>query len=197
MTRNVERTKLRLLDAATAEFAERGLAGARIDRIAEIAGVNKALIYAYFGNKEQLFGAALGAIIECVIHDVPIDAADLPGYAARRFDWQRANPVTYRLMDWARLERVDTDRIPAIVAANESKRAAVAKAQENGLVSDRFSPDEILAILNALTMVSVPADPGTGVPSDAMVERRRQSIIDAVRLLVDPSVKIRQRTEAT
>jgi AcrR family transcriptional regulator len=89
--RNVEHTKQRLMGAATAEFADRGLAGARIDRIADQAGVNKALIYAYFGNKEALFGAVIGAAIQQVIADVPIDAADLPGYAARRFATERCD----------------------------------------------------------------------------------------------------------
>ena len=48
-------TKRRILDAATAEFAHFGLAGARVDRIAERAGANQQLIYAYFRSKEELF----------------------------------------------------------------------------------------------------------------------------------------------
>lgn len=41
-----------LLNAATVVFAERGFAGARVDEIAARAGVNKALIYAYYGDKK-------------------------------------------------------------------------------------------------------------------------------------------------
>jgi AcrR family transcriptional regulator len=52
-------TKERLLEAATAEFAAHGIAGARVDRIAAAARANKQLIYAYFGSKEQLFDAVL------------------------------------------------------------------------------------------------------------------------------------------
>ena len=48
-------TRQRILDAALAEFAEKGLAGARIDDIAARGGVNKRMIYAYFGNKEDLW----------------------------------------------------------------------------------------------------------------------------------------------
>jgi AcrR family transcriptional regulator len=51
--------KLRLLKAATHEFAERGFAGARIDGIAKRAQLNKQLIYHYFGNKQQLYAAVL------------------------------------------------------------------------------------------------------------------------------------------
>ena len=58
-TRDADRTQQEILAAAMGEFAERGLGGARIDGIAERAGVNKRLIYYYFGNKEGLFLAVL------------------------------------------------------------------------------------------------------------------------------------------
>jgi AcrR family transcriptional regulator len=57
--RDAERSQAEILDAALAEFAEYGLGGARMDRIAERAGVNKRLIYYYFENKESLFLAVL------------------------------------------------------------------------------------------------------------------------------------------
>ncbi|MGL4744494.1 MAG: TetR/AcrR family transcriptional regulator [Dermatophilaceae bacterium] len=57
-----ERTKAQILDAAIAEFADGGLSGARVDRIAERAGVNKQLIYYYFGDKSGLFDAAVQAM---------------------------------------------------------------------------------------------------------------------------------------
>lgn len=58
-TRDAERTQQSILQAATDDFAERGLAGARIDTIAERAGINKRLIYYYFGGKDELFRAVL------------------------------------------------------------------------------------------------------------------------------------------
>jgi len=48
-------TRQRILDAALAEFAEKGLAGARVDEIALRAGANKRMLYAYFGSKEELW----------------------------------------------------------------------------------------------------------------------------------------------
>ncbi len=48
-----------ILQAALAEFAQEGLAGARVDAIAASAGVNKALLYYYFHDKESLYGAVL------------------------------------------------------------------------------------------------------------------------------------------
>jgi len=57
--RDADRSRLALLAAARDEFAEHGLGGARVDRIAERAGVDKRLIYHYFENKDSLFLAVL------------------------------------------------------------------------------------------------------------------------------------------
>jgi TetR/AcrR family transcriptional regulator len=57
-------TRARILDAATGEFSSNGLAGARTEKIAEAAGVNKALIYYYFQGKEALYAAALESVAE-------------------------------------------------------------------------------------------------------------------------------------
>lgn len=58
-SRDADRSQQAILAAASEEFAAHGLGGARVDRIAERAGVNKRLIYYYFGNKEDLFLAVL------------------------------------------------------------------------------------------------------------------------------------------
>jgi TetR/AcrR family transcriptional regulator len=57
--RDARSTREVLLDAASLVFAERGFAGARVDEIAARAGVNKALIYAYYGDKKGLYRAVL------------------------------------------------------------------------------------------------------------------------------------------
>lgn len=57
--RDAERSQATILAAARDEFAEYGLGGARMDRIAERAGLNKRLIYYYFEDKEKLFRAVL------------------------------------------------------------------------------------------------------------------------------------------
>jgi AcrR family transcriptional regulator len=57
--RDPEATKQRVLDAAKAEFARHGLAGARVDAIADRAKANKQMIYHYFGSKQDLFLAVL------------------------------------------------------------------------------------------------------------------------------------------
>lgn len=57
-------TQKKLLTAARHEFASRGLAGARVDDIAERAGVNKQLVYHYFGDKDALYLAVLEWVYE-------------------------------------------------------------------------------------------------------------------------------------
>src|ERR1700704_5465288 len=54
-----EESRAAILRAAAQEFAEHGIAGARIDAIARQAKVNKALLYYYFKDKETLYGAVL------------------------------------------------------------------------------------------------------------------------------------------
>jgi AcrR family transcriptional regulator len=57
--RDPARTRSRILEAATGEFARYGLGGARVDRIAARARANKRMLYYYFGDKDGLFLAAL------------------------------------------------------------------------------------------------------------------------------------------
>ena len=57
-------TRKKLLTAARREFASSGLAGARVDEIASRAGVNKQLVYHYFGDKDALYLAVLEWVYE-------------------------------------------------------------------------------------------------------------------------------------
>ena len=105
MPRTSAPTRARLIAAAIAEFADHGLAGARVDQIAAAAAANKRAIYDYFGNKEGLFDAALISVIGDLNEAVPLQPDDLPGYAARLFDYLLAHPAAVRMIAWRRLER--------------------------------------------------------------------------------------------
>src|SRR5512133_2313872 len=75
--RDADTTRRRLLDAATAVFAEHGFAGARVDEIAERAGVNKRMIYAYYGDKEGLYREVLSSRLAAPAASASlVDAAD-------------------------------------------------------------------------------------------------------------------------
>src|ERR1700746_799841 len=62
--RNPEAPRQKLLIAARSESADGGLAGARVDEIAARAGVNKQLVYHYFGDKDTLYLAVLEWVYE-------------------------------------------------------------------------------------------------------------------------------------
>ena len=122
-------TRRRILDAAADEFAERGLAGARVDRIAERAGANKQRLYAYFGSKDQLFDQVIEDRIGQLLDAVPFDATDLPAYAVRLFDFNRAHPELVRLLLWHALERPGVlAGLPQTAASNAAKVEALRSA---------------------------------------------------------------------
>jgi AcrR family transcriptional regulator len=104
--RDAEATRLRILDAALAEFADKGLAGARIDVIAEVARSNKRMIYYYFDSKEQLYIAALErAYIDMRVQEAALALAELaPADAIRtlvffKFDYYDKHPWLVGLLN--------------------------------------------------------------------------------------------------
>jgi TetR/AcrR family transcriptional regulator len=64
--RDAANTKATILDAAIVEFAHSGPAGSRVDEIAARAGVNKSLIYQYFGSKQELYAEALTMVLQSI-----------------------------------------------------------------------------------------------------------------------------------
>jgi AcrR family transcriptional regulator len=173
-------TKTRILDAATAEFAAHGLAGARVDRLAERAGANKQLIYAYFGSKEGLFDATLKLHIDRLLDAVPFDAYNLPGYATALFDFGVTHPELLRLLHWHTLERPgELARFEQTVGSTQRKLAALAEAQAAGKVDGTLQPGELLAVVLGIVRAIDDLEP-------AAVAIRRDTVSAAVRRLVTP-----------
>ncbi|ASD85388.1 TetR family transcriptional regulator [Salmonella enterica] len=76
-------TQTLILDAATCEFAENGFDGARVDRIAQRANVNKQLIYYYFTNKDELFTRTLELAYQNIrTHEAQLKLDSLPANLA-------------------------------------------------------------------------------------------------------------------
>ncbi|AZP19162.1 MULTISPECIES: TetR/AcrR family transcriptional regulator [Streptomyces] len=107
-TPKAQATRAKLLEAAEAEFSEHGLAGARVDRIAERSGVNKQRIYAYFGNKEALFAAVMTKVYAHMSDAVPIPVTEegLRSYVGEVFDYHRQSDLV-RLLAWEGLHYRD------------------------------------------------------------------------------------------
>jgi AcrR family transcriptional regulator len=181
--RDAEGKRRQLLAAGLTEFAAHGIAGARVDRIAKLAGCSAGLVYTYFTSKDELFDAVFDAVLEQGVTEAPITVEDLPGYAGRLFDSRQAHPALARLVTWYALERPGSTR-PAAVEAAKAKVEAIRAAQNAGRIAKRFAPEQLLwLVLQLAARGSLdPHDPFTGADPAVM----RKVIVDAVRRLVEP-----------
>jgi AcrR family transcriptional regulator len=183
--RNAAATKERILEAALAEFSAHGIAGARVDRIAQAARCNKNLIYIYFVDKETLFNTVLCKHLMRIHEEQPFTPDDLPGYAAKVFDWVQANPDLMRLLAWSALEQQakgQAERVEALC----TKVAALTEAQNAGRVGTAFPPDFLLiAVMSLATAWSAasPFGPSVNLKAAERPAALRESLIEAVRLL--------------
>src|ERR1700735_3123452 len=184
MARNAEDTKRRILAAATEEFTKYGIAGARVDRIAAAARSNKAMLYAYFGNKEQLFEAVFAVMVTAATDAVPFDARDLPAYAVAMFERYRTDPHVARLSDWYRLEHGKPGPDDTVSAAQRGRLAAIAEAQRNKVISDRLKPEEMFGVITALSRMGTPEFTRLNPPSGTAAAR--SAVRDMVEQLVRP-----------
>ena len=176
-------TKRRLADAARAEFSEFGLAGARVDRIAERANANKRSIYMHFGTKEELFDLTVAASLVELADAVPFDVRDIPAYAGRLYRTLQGSPDIFRLTSWALLERprpLDTE-----MASYREKVDAIREAQRDGILSTEHDPATLVAMIIALVTSWDHASWSLrAVAGDDAPENRQEDVEVAVRKLV-------------
>jgi AcrR family transcriptional regulator len=183
--RNVEQTKQRLLAAAIEEFAEHGLAGARVDRIAQRAGANKRLLYVYFGNKDEVFDAVVDRCVSELSQAAPFDARDLPGYAGEVFDFLAGHPQTRRVLAWRDCERASP--VAAEERAAAARLRAVRAAQRAGELDADIPALDLLALTDAIVNSWLGASVGLrsagGADGDAprRLRAHRRSVTEAVR----------------
>lgn len=172
-------TKRRILAAARTEFAASGLAGARVDRIAESASANKRSIYVHFGPKEELFDLVVGLALQDMAEAVPLTPDDLPAYAGALFDYLSAHPDVLRLTTWSRLERPDA--APSEVDAYGPKVAALRARYGDAAV-------DVLALVLGLVTAWPSASPAlrslAGETDAERLDRHREYLVDAVRATV-------------
>ncbi|MFI5841364.1 TetR family transcriptional regulator [Catenuloplanes sp. NPDC051500] len=180
-------TSRRILDAATAEFTERGIAGARVDRIIAAARTNKAQLYTYFGSKDALFDAVLADCLDRGDSHVEFDADDLPGWAVRVYDMTLRSPDLIRLLAWSRLERR-----PAGLSIGDHdtdlKTTAVSEAQAAGRLRAGDPVDLVMLVL-AMASAWSPATGTYAASTDepaAVHEARRTLLREAVARAVMP-----------
>jgi TetR/AcrR family transcriptional regulator len=99
-----EESRAAILQAAVREFSREGVAGARTDAIARAAGVNKALLYYYFKDKETLYSAVLDQVFEGLTQSIQKAlSSDLPprekllAYVGAHFDYIASHPLYPRI----------------------------------------------------------------------------------------------------
>ena len=180
-----EATRARILEAAAAEFAEHGIAGARVDRITAAAHTNKAQLYAYFGSKERLFDTVFEASLERIMDVVPIDADDLADWAVRLYDEYLVRPDLIRLATWHRLERRPTGHLlPDSDRMDETKLRSIAGAQEAGAIASDADPFDVMAMVIAMSMAWSPVSnvySASAAEPDDVHEQRRAFLRETVR----------------
>ncbi|GAA2003486.1 TetR family transcriptional regulator [Nocardiopsis rhodophaea] len=185
-----EATRARILAAAAEEFTVHGVAGARINRIADTAKASKERLYAYFGTKEELFSEVISANVEQIVEAVPI-SEDLPDYVGRLFDYLNADPRRQRVLAWAWLEGPG-EGLPEghpRLNAYRDKAATVRRAQEAGRVDPAWDPYELLAMLCSLASawLMAPHELRTLAVQEAPErgrDHRREAVVEAARRLV-------------
>ncbi|GAB2943953.1 TetR/AcrR family transcriptional regulator [Nonomuraea fastidiosa] len=205
MAYDADDTRRRIFEAATAEFARYGLAGARVARIAEEAQANKQAIYLYFGSKEKLFAAVVRAKLEEISCTVTIDPDAIAESVGQMFDWYREHPELIRLLLWEALEAGDC--FIGEAERRETFRDKVRLLTDSGMVpaSDhpscvRAGQDLLFTLMGLIAWnFAVPGMCRAVLDEDdeqAAYARRRQYVIDTARLLTTARLRTPDRRES-
>ncbi|PXX69298.1 TetR family transcriptional regulator [Nocardia tenerifensis] len=184
-TRNPEAKRQLLFDAALSEFAEFGLAGARIDRLAKRAGVSAGLVYSFYKGKDELFDAVFDMIVDTTVATVPLDADRLPEYAAQLYDVGLAHPEVMRFLMWYHLLRGESAQRASVAESMRAKVEAIEQAQHRGKVTTAHPATHILALV--LTVANMWHQPAEDIARLVPAPQRRRLVLDAVATLISPT----------
>jgi AcrR family transcriptional regulator len=196
--RNAERTKAEILAAAMVEFSERGLNGARVDKIAARMRTNKRMIYYYFKSKERLYIAVLEEAYRRIREaekQLKLDALP-PGEAIRclvefTFDYHWKNPQLAKLVVIENIHKGKyLSRSASITSFNLSIIDAIVKVlrrgAEEGLLRTDIDPVELHMTINALSLFHVTNRYTFGtvfcrdMMSDEAAAQRKKEVVDII-----------------
>lgn len=193
-----EQSRAAILRAAVREFAQEGVAGARTDAIARLAGVNKALLYYYFKDKESLYQAVLNnvfsglraAIDEALARQLPPRIRVL-AYVRAHFDYIASNPLYPRIVqaeflragrDPSRIEHIARDYFRPVFSQ-------ISAVLQEGIESGEFRPVNPLHFIPSMVSVIVfffttaPAlkvMTGVDAMSPEYLAERRAAVVDFI-----------------
>ncbi len=155
--RDSARSRERILAAALREFSERGLAGARVDRIARRARINKRMLYSYFGAKNELYREVMrrrfalrAAQLDLATYTTPEDCIVF------WFQFGCSDQVWVRLMEWEALDA----KASRMIARSQRKRCYDrAVGQFAGFQRSRRLPSDLnprLLLLSNMALTTFP-----------------------------------------
>ena len=192
MAWDTEGTRRRLKQAAKAEFAEHGLEGTTMTRIAEQAGINKERLYNYYGDKQALWEVVLTDELDQLATAVQLSGAgldDIGEFAGATYDYHAAHPELGRLLQWEGLSRKRAADAERRSAHYREKVLQFTQAQRDGVLDAGLDPAHLVFGLIALAAwwQTVPqlAEMITGAQGNDVKEhdRRRAFVVAAARRL--------------
>ena len=194
-----EESRAAILQAAVREFAQEGVAGARTDAIARSAGVNKALLYYYFQDKEALYQAVLDQVfggLRTAIHDaLSRDLAPrekLAGYVGAHFDYIASHPLYPRIVqaeffraghgDPSRIERVAKNYfLPVFQELAALLKEGARRGEFREVNPMHFIPSMISVIVFYFNIAPVTRVMAGGDPMSAeRLQERRAAVLDFI-----------------
>ncbi|MEW6451517.1 MAG: TetR/AcrR family transcriptional regulator [Pseudomonadota bacterium] len=209
--RNPDATRIKILQAALSEFSERGLPAASTDDIAERCGVNKRMIYYYFGSKEGLYLAALESVYENLVAlERAIDIEHLEPAAAiealvnLKIDYYVENPHFvsflsmenfYKAKHLRTSKKIDMFKSPL----TEMIARILKRGQRSGEFRHDVEPVEFYVSICALCIMYFSNQHTLGViferkmAGDANIQRHKRTVVDFVLSYLRASDEARPR----
>lgn len=193
-----EQRRADILEVAAREFADKGLAGARVDEIADKTHSSKRMIYYYFGGKEQLYRAVLEqAYAHIRAREAAANIETLPpDHALRRhveltFDYHAEHPEFVRLVMNENIHYgAHIGTVPGLKERNRSVIASLRTILDKGVASGRFrkgiDPVDLHAMISALCFYNVSnrhtfaANFGVDMAAPAVARRRKAMATEAI-----------------
>ncbi|MEV0674102.1 TetR family transcriptional regulator [Mycobacterium sp. NPDC050441] len=181
-------TELRdeILAAARAEFAQYGLAGARIDRIARAAHASKERLYAHFGDKETLFREVFAADGAEFFRSVTLQPDAVPEFVGDIYDLAYRRPEHLRMIRWAQLEGFTLDEPQTDGPSPHAQAvAAIEAAQADGHVDSVWDSTELIVLLFGIGLAWAHLPSREAVTRDpAVIASRRAAAVEAAARIV-------------
>lgn len=207
--RHPERTRELILEAATTEFATKGIGGARVDAIAARSRANKRMIYHYFGNKQQLYLSVLERMYQEIrTAETELKLEELEPREAMRaliefsFDYYTDHPHFIRLLDNENLHKGrNLKRAPGIRQSNSPLVKMIAELLSRGAAAGifrrRVDPIQLYISIAGLgyfyfaNIYTLSGIFGVDFQSKEAREVRRSHVVDVILSYLTPKAQLK------